>query len=314
MVWIGFLWCFDRVLGWFRTSTDLHGCAWMMRIWFWRSGWNCLFVMGAGLYGKVFSFLDVVFVMSLIEEVKKKREFAGLPDSIVLLALEKNKEDVVETRKFLRKYFGVFLTNRVLRGKGNILESHISSRKRDYEEFYDKIFSSAGLSSGLFDISGKRRVKVLDLGCGVNGFSYACLEGVLGRIDYVGVEAALQLVDQMNVFFDEKGYRGLAVCGDLMDRNFVRDVLDMKRFDVCFLFQVVDALENMKRDYSKVLIEMIMEDVGLVVISLPVVSLGGRNRISSERRSWLVDWLKESFDLLDDFELYGERVLVCRDI
>jgi hypothetical protein len=269
---------------------------------------------GTGIHRKVFSFLNVLFAMSLIEEVKKKREFSGLPDSIISLALEKNKEDVSDARKFLRKYFGVFLTNRVLKGKGDMLESHISSRKRDYEKFYDKIFSSVMLSGVLSKVLGMRRVKVLDLGCGVNGFSYAYLEGVLGQIDYVGIDAASQLVNDMNAFFDIRRYRGMAVCGDLIDRSFVRDVLNMKRFDVCFLFQVVDALENMERDYSKVLIEMIMEDVGLVVISLPVVSLGGRNRISNERRSWLVDWLQERFGVLDDFELCGERVLVCKAI
>ena len=59
----------------------------------------------------------------LIDEVKKKKEFSGLPDSIVERALSESGEDIKESRKLLRKYFGVFLTNRVLKKKGNKLES-----------------------------------------------------------------------------------------------------------------------------------------------------------------------------------------------
>ena len=59
--------------------------------------------------------------MNLIREVKKKKEFSGLPDSVVKRALAESGDDVKEARSLLRKYFGVFLTNRVLKGKGDLL-------------------------------------------------------------------------------------------------------------------------------------------------------------------------------------------------
>jgi hypothetical protein len=244
----------------------------------------------------------------LIEEVRKKREFSRLPDSVVLRALEKSSGDVKLAREWLRKYFGVFLTNRVLRGR-DLLGSHFSSRKRNYEEFYGGIFEAINNVKADGSLESKK-FSILDLGCGVNGFSFEELVNVLGSVRYIGVEAAGQLVDFMNEFFEEKKFDGKAVKGDLMDLDFVKEVLDEEKFDVCFLFQVVDALESVEKDYSKRLVSLIMESVGLLVISLPVVSLGGRKRIGEEKRMWLVDWLGAEFEIIKDFEMFGERVLV----
>jgi len=265
--------------------------------------------------------------MNLIEEVKKKKEFCGLPDSVVLRALEKSGGDVKEARKFLRKYFGVFLTNRVLRGK-DLLGSHFSSRKRDYQKFYSKIFegiwdlgfgiciprkigesTTPAISRGSL-VGGEKKINILDLGCGVNGFSFVELEKVVGDLRYVGVEAAGQLVDFMNLFFEENDFDGKAVKGDLMDLGFVKGVLSEGEFDVCFLFQVVDALESVEKDFSKRLISLILEKVECLVVSLPLVSLGGRRRIGADKRKWLVDWLVENYNVVKDFEMFGEWVLV----
>ena len=67
--------------------------------------------------------------MNIVEEVKKKREFRELPDSVVLRVLEQtesedDKERVKEARVILRKYFGVFLTNRVIKPK-DVLDYHL---------------------------------------------------------------------------------------------------------------------------------------------------------------------------------------------
>jgi len=232
----------------------------------------------------------------LILEVKKKKEFSALPDSVVVRALEKSGDDVKEARKFLRKYFGVFLTNRVLKGKGDLLEAHISSKKRDYEKFYSEIFDVVG------DVKS-----VVDLGCGVNGFSYEFLPGFP---KYVGVEAAGQLVGQMNEFFEEKGFDAEAICGDLFDVDFVVKTLKRtKGNSVVFLFQVVDALESVERNFSLKLISKIMENCEWLVLSVPLVSLGGGKKFAVKRK-WLMDYLEEGFEVVRDFEMFGERVLI----
>ena len=233
--------------------------------------------------------------MSLIGEVKKKKEFSGLPDSVVERALMESNDDVKEARSLLRKYFGVFLTNRILKGKGALLGIHMSSKKRDYGEFYSEIFD------GISDVGS-----VVDLGCGANGFSYEFLPK---DVEYLGVEAAGQLVKLMNSYFDEKGFDARAVCLDLFDVEKVSDILrKAKKPRVVFMFQVIDALENMKRNFSKEFISAVMENAEVLVISLPMISLGGRKRFEVNRK-WLVDFLESEFVVAKDFEMFGERII-----
>ncbi len=236
--------------------------------------------------------------LDLVGEVKKKKEFSGVPDSVVGRALCESKDDVKEARALLRKYFGVFLTNRVLHKSGNKLDVHISSKKRDYGEFYGEIFS------GIRDVKS-----IVDLGCGVNGFSYEFLPR---GVSYVGVEAAGQLVDQMNIFFKDNYFDGRAICGDLFDLDLVRGILEKAKCPrVVFLFQVVDALENMERNFSLKLIGEIMKNCEVLVLSLPLVSLGGGKKFAVKRK-WLMDFLAENYNVLRDFEMFGERILVVQ--
>jgi len=239
--------------------------------------------------------------MNIVKEIKKKREFSQLPDSIVKRAAEMAKGDVKKARALLRKYFGVFLTNRVLKGKGDLLEAHMSSKKRDYAEFYREIFLDRG-SVG----------SIIDLGCGVNGFSYGYLKKELGDVNYIGVEAAGQLVDYMNSYFDKNNFSAKAIVGDLFEVDKVRELLkDQKKPRVVFMFQVVDALENLERDFSKKFILEISGECERIVLSLPTESLGGRKKFVVQRK-WIMDFLEENFVIEKDFSRDGERIIVLR--
>lgn len=240
--------------------------------------------------------------MSIVDEVKRKREFSRLPDSVVERAAKKSGDDVKGARALLRKYFGVFLTNKVVRGKGDekeILESHMSSKKRDYDVFYHDIFDG---------ISGVH--SVVDLGCGANGYSYPKLKEEIGSVDYVGVDAAGQLVENMNKFFEEKLYLARAECLDLFDVEKVIEILKKQDKKRCvFLFQVVDALENLEKDFSKKFISRIFEECELMVVSLPTESIGGRKKFKVLRK-WIIDFLNENYSVVKDFEKNGERILI----
>lgn len=234
--------------------------------------------------------------MDLVKEVSRKKEFSKLPRSIILRSLEKSDNDVKQARAWLRKYFGVFLTNRVLKNKGDRLESHISSKKRNYNEFYGEIFRDIGRVSS-----------IVDLGCGLNGFSYEYLPS---GVSYLGIEAAGQLVEQMNDFFAEKKFNAKAICGDLFDLDFVeRNLVGSKRNRCCFLFQVVDALESVEKNFSLKLVNRIMKNCEFLVLSVPLVSLGGGKKFAVKRK-WLTDFLEENYVILRDFEIFGERVFI----
>ena len=234
-----------------------------------------------------------------VAEVRKKREFSGLPDSIAERALGLSKGDVKDARKLLRKYFGVFLTNKVLKGEGDLLKFHMSSRKRDYEKFYSEIFAEGDFRS------------VIDLGCGANGFSY----GYLPRgVCYVGVEAVGQLVENTNRYFRENGFgKACVVQGDLFDLDFVLSVLkNAGKPRVVFMFQVVDALENLEKNFSKRFILEISKECEKIVLSLSTESLGGRKKFAV-RRKWILDFLEENFLVERDFEIFGERIIILKN-
>ena len=261
-------------------------------------------------------------MVDLIEMVKKKRDFAGLPDSVVERALEITKEDLLdeervkEARANLRKYYGVFLTNRVVKPKDimdydSVLLSHKSSLKRNYKEFYSKIFE---------DLIEGKVWSVVDLGCGVNGFSYPYLEKVFGRVRYVGVEASSQLVNNTNRFFEFSGYgkECEVVQGDLFDIHFSENILKSeseakgsgKKARVVFLFQVIDALEGTRKNFSKEILSMLKKNCEYIVISMPCVSLSGKNL--KAKRSWVFEFLKEEFEVVSEFEANGEKVFCLK--
>lgn len=236
----------------------------------------------------------------LIKKIKEKKEFSGLPDSIIERAADISKGEIKKSRALLRKYFGVFLTNKILKGKGNLLERHMSSKKREYEDFYEEIFC---------DIESVG--SVIDLGAGINGLSYNFLKKVVGDVDYLAVEAAGQEVGHMNDYFVENNFSAKAICGDLFEVEKIKNLLKLqKRPRVVFMFQVVDALENLERNFSKKFLLEISGECEKIVLSLPTESLGGRKKFAVQRK-WIMDFLGENFLVEKDFRMNGERVIVA---
>lgn len=254
--------------------------------------------------------------MDIIKKVKEKREFSGLPDSLIEKVLlqkqikNKSEEDKIKlSRAFLRKYFGVFLTNKVLKGKDeSVLESHISSKKRDYSLFYEKISSSVG----------KKFKSVVDLGSGMNGFSYPFILDIFGNINYLGVEATRQLCELQNNFFEEGGFsKAKTVWGDLFNFEQVESLLKTAASPrLVLLLQVVDALENVEPNFSKSFLgdlKNVLNKEDVLVISNPLKSISGRNRFDIKRR-WLEEFVKENFILIDKFDLFDEEFLIAKPI
>lgn len=237
-----------------------------------------------------------------LQEVKKKREFSELPENLIKRALEIEKGEVRKARALLRKYFGVFLTNKIIKGKlsgESVLKKHISSSERDYPSLYSRL------------LDGTEKT-ILDFGAGVNGFSINYIRK-FSEAKYIAIEATGQLVNQMNDFFEENKLDAWAIKEDLLNLERIMEIVKREKSPrAIFLFNVIDALETFEWNYSKKLLLEIkneMQTRDKIIISFPTKSLSGKTRFFA-KRDWLLDFLKENFTLKDDFEMNGERFLV----
>ncbi len=249
----------------------------------------------------------------LINQVKRKKQFSQLPNSIIQRSLKISKGDVKKSRAILRKYFGVFLTNKILKPKdlsnwGDILKNHKSTCKRDYEKLYSKIFKEKNYFKS-----------VIDLGCGVNGFSLFELNKSSGVLEYSGVEASGQVVNLVNSFFDDycEDYKAQVSQADLFDCEFIKKIIkESKKPLAVFVFQIVDALEFFNRDFSKkFIIEIlkILDKEDILVLSFSTRSLSGKKKFYTQRK-WLLDFLKKKTEIINNFDMFDERFIIVKKI
>jgi hypothetical protein len=148
------------------------------------------------------------------------------------------------------------------------------------------------------------------LGAGINGFSYNFFKEAGVKVKYTAIESVGQLVELMNFFFKKNKISAKAITLSLFEKEKVKEIIKSEdKPKVIFLFKVIDALESVKRDYSK---ELILELVPLAdkfVLSFPTKSLGNRQKFKA-KRNWIIDFVQDNFKILDDFEIGGEHYLV----
>ncbi len=250
----------------------------------------------------------------IIQKIMAKKELSELPLQDVLLAFKKfekkpvSKEEKIRlTRDMLHRIFGAFGSRKLLKIRDKdpqwILSKHLSTRERlpFYREIYKRI---------LKDFEGK--IKIIDLGSGVNGFSYFYFKEAGFDVDYVAIEAIGQFVNLMNSYFNKEKINGKALHLSLFEHSKIKKIVkDTKNKiqTIIFLFKVVDSLEMLKRNYSKKLISELALASCRIVVSFATESMIKRRKFKSQRK-WFVNFIKENFNIIDDFEILGEKFLV----
>jgi len=252
----------------------------------------------------------------LIKKIVEKKEFSDLPEKDVIISLEKfykpenpDYENVKITRNFLRKIYSSFTSRKLLNPKEKeanwVLMKHKSTKERYnfYEEIYFRIFKEYNKDQSL---------SIIDLGCGVNGFSFDFIKKINSKIKYIGVEAIGQLVKLTNFFFKKNKFLGDVFHISLFEEEKICDLIRMQKSPrVVFMFKVIDSLESMQRNYSKELIGKILPFSDKIVLSFATKSLGSRRNFGAQR-NWIVKFLEENYTILDDFEFGGERYIVFK--
>lgn len=251
----------------------------------------------------------------LIKKITEKKDFSQLPSMDVELALNKfdkpnylDEEKIKLTRDLLRKVFSVFTSDKLFNIKNKetewILNKHISTRERlkHYSEVYKRIFS------GVYSLENlnKKDLVVWDLGAGINGFSYKYFPK---QTIYRGVEGMKQLVDLTNYYFDKNNFNGRVFHESLFDLDRIKEFISKERgIKVLLLFKVIDSLEMLKDNYSKDFLKEITPLADLVVVSFATRSLIKREKFRVNRK-WVLDFIKENFEIIDDFEIGNERYI-----
>ncbi len=250
----------------------------------------------------------------IIRKIMKKKEYSQLPFVDVKRVLEKfqtkelsDSERVKLVRRFLMENYSSFGSRKILvkqnPKKEWVLKKHLSTRERfsSYKEIYERVLEG---------LPKDKKLSVVDLGCGVNGFSYEFFKEAGFRVGYVGVEAIGQFVKKTNAFFERKNIQGRVFHESLMNLEKVLHIVKKtKKPRVVFLLKVIDSLESLERNYSKKLILSLREDVERFVVSFPLKSMVKRDKIWA-KRTWFLRFLKHNFKLLRDFEIAEERFLI----
>ena len=247
----------------------------------------------------------------ILEKIRGKREFSQLPEKDIEMAYEQfekrqesEEEKIRLTKELLRKIFSAFISKKLLSLKEKepewILRKHISTRERldYYKEIYQRIFKE------------HKKASVIDLGAGINGFSYNYFKEMAIQIDYTAIESVGQLVELMNFYFKKNKLKAKGIHLSLFELEKVKEIIkEEKKPRVVFLFKIIDALESLKPNYSKELISEVVKISDKIVVSFATKSLGSREKFKANR-SWISEFIYENFIVSDDFELGGERYLV----
>lgn len=250
------------------------------------------------------------------EEIKSKiiskREFSEIPEKDIWLAYSKfekrqcsEEEKIRLTRDLLRKIYSAFTSGKLLNIKDKteewFLRKHLSTRERfdSYAPLYEKLFH------GIKDCS------VIDLGAGINGFSYKYFPKKT-KVNYVSVEAVGQLAALVEFYFKKMKLNAKSIHGSLFDLENIKGIIkSCTKPRIIFLFKVIDSLEMMERNYSKKLLEEIVPVSDKVVLSFATESMIRKDKFKANRR-WIIDFITEKFELLENFKLGNERYIIFK--
>ena len=248
----------------------------------------------------------------IYDRITSKKEFSQLPKQDVERAyshFEKRQtteeEKIKLTRNLLREAFSAFSSSKLLslpeKDAEWILKKHLSTKERAnfYEEVYKRILGGFG-----------RKISVIDLGAGINGFSYPFFKKAGFDVSYTGIEAIGQLVFLTEQYFKKKKIKGKMVHMSLFDIEGLKKIIKKTEMPRAILmFKVIDSLEMLEPDFSKKLIMEIAHNTERGVVSFATESMIRRTKFRADRR-WFIDFLKENFTILDDFEIGKERYIV----
>ena len=118
------------------------------------------------------------------------------------------------------------------------------------------------------------------------------------------------MVDLLNFYFKKGKINGRAIHESLFNLEKIKKLIEnCSKPRVVFLFKVIDSLEMIEGDYSKKLLKEITPLCEKIIVSFATKSMIKQERFKVNRK-WIIDFIKENFKLLEDFNMGNERYVV----
>ncbi len=288
--------------------------------------------------------ITIIIPESFIASIKDKKEFLGLDKAFVnkkarsyfnehqkdyKLLEEKAwnhrnstyKLSIKGIRALLREIHGVFVLEgpekrtalleefKHAQGRGaqlkvldKLLACHQSTKER--KEYYPAIYHK--IRHRCEDINW-----ILDIGCGMNPLAYQWLGK---NVHYTACDISQGEMDIINEFFNIKAIRGEAFALDVLERTKRREQFKDIQADTVFMFKVIDTLESQQRNVSKEIIDELFDKESLkqIIVSFPLVSLGGKKMREGGKENWFSRYLDEKNYAYELFTEGGEEFWVIR--
>ena len=261
-------------------------------------------------------------INGLVAEIKKNKKYKDISDEIVKQRateyIRKNpnfdgKIAVKDIRKSLHKAHGSFrgyskeIKEKISRKEyKETLKANRSTRERLDSEIYEDIYSK------IFEITGKP-VRILDLGCGINPVSIPFM-GLEWGFEYYAYDINDAEITALNDFFKIERINGTARVLDLSNIENI-DLLE-KNIDVCFMFKVIDVLEEEKKGhkYAEEMIKKLAKKCKFIVVSFSTRTLSGK-AMGHPYRGWIermLERIKLEFEVLDLSDTAGEVFYIIK--
>ncbi|MEW6063072.1 MAG: hypothetical protein AB1571_01740 [Nanoarchaeota archaeon] len=227
----------------------------------------------------------------IISDIKNKKELKGLDNKFIQTIASDNGDILAKfskidfkklkrTREYKKFFKNIRKKLRLVYGISN--ELSFKERYPCYKEIYPKIFSITGFPK-----------TILDLACGLNPLSYEFLGC---KPFYYASELTEKDCIIIKNFFEKNNIKGSVFKFDLLNDDYKK----LPESDVCFLFKVLEALEAVKLNLSREILQKI--PAKYVIVSFAKVALGQKTKIKKKGRIWFRSMLKAlgyPYDILD---------------
>lgn len=209
-------------------------------------------------------------VDTLIKTIKQKKVLRDIDTNFVKeellkflkkdpkLKINSNKRSkefktiIKSVRAVLQKVYGAYSKSKI--------KEHPSTRDRNYNNLYKKIFN----------ITGKTK-KILDLGCGLNPLSFKDM-----NIYYVANDISKDNCKIVKNYLNKSKIKNKVICKDLLKVK--------EKADVCFLFRILDVIDRKGHKKSENLIKSL--DCKYIITSFSTKTLSGK-KMRHPYRGWI---------------------------